>query len=217
MILEEVTSPFLRLGYGVLDAVPGIVAAVLILIVGYLVAYIVSKIVGGVLDRIKFDRWVLHKTNVHKFIGSFKLSSFLELITKWYVFILFLPAAANVINFGALQNFLLDVAKWIPQVIGAVVIGLLGIMAADYVAMKVVATHAKSAALIASVAKILILIFTVIIVLDQIGLKVDIARNSFLIVLAGIMLGLALMFGIGFGFAMKDDAKKWLDKIKKSV
>lgn len=216
-LIEEVTSPFFRLGYSVIDAVPGVIAAVLILVLGYFVAWVLSRIVGGLLDRLSFDKWVLHKTNLYNVIGEFRLSHFLELITKWYVFILFLPAAANVINLGSVQNFLLDVARWIPQVILGVVIGLIGIMAADYVGLKIQETRAKSAGVIGSVAKIVILVFTVIIVLDQIGVKVDLARNSVLIVLAGIMLGLALMFGIGFGLAMKEDAKKMISSMRRKL
>jgi len=216
-IMEQVTSPFLRLAYSVIDAVPGVIAAVLILILGYVVAWILSRIVGGLLYRVKFDRWVLHKTTATKVVGEFRLSHFLELIVKWYVFILFLPAAANVINLGMMQNFLLDVALWIPKVILGVVIGLIGIMAADYVSMKIVETKAKSAGVIASASKLVILVFTAMIVLDQIGVKIDFATNSLLIVLAGIMLGLALMFGIGFGLAMKDDAKKMISDIKRKL
>ncbi len=216
-IIEEVTSPFLRLAYGVIDAVPGVLAAVLILLLGYFVALILSKVLGHLLARLKFDSWVLHKTNLSHVVGEFRLSHFLELITKWYVFILFLPAAANVINLGMLQNFLLDVARWIPQVILGVIIGLIGVMAADYVGMKIVETKAKSANIISGAAKGVILVFTAIIVLDQIGVKIDFATNSLLIVLSGIMLGLALMFGIGFGLAMKDEARKVVASIKRKL
>src|SRR3990172_6124903 len=204
-LIEEVTSPFLRLAYGFIDAIPCVVAAILILIIGYIVAWVLGRVVGGVLARVKFDQWVLHKTNMSRVVGDFRLSHFLELITKWYVFILFLPAAANVINLGIIQNFLLDVALWIPQVILAVVIGLIGIMAADYVGMKIGETRAKAADVLASAAKIVIYIFTAIIVLDQIGVKIELAANSVLIILSGIMLGLALMFGIGFGLAMQSE------------
>jgi hypothetical protein len=216
-ILEEVTSPFLRLAYGFVDAVPGVVAAILILILGYIVAWVLGRVVGGILSRVKFDQWALHKTNMSRVIGEFRLSHFLELITKWYVFILFLPAAANVINLGMLQNFLLDVALWIPQVILAVIIGLVGIMAADYVGMKIEETRARAASIIATAAKVVILIFTAIIVLDQIGVKVDIAANSVLIILGGIMLALALMFGIGFGLAMQSEARSMISKMKKRL
>ncbi|VVB81257.1 Uncharacterised protein [uncultured archaeon] len=216
-LLEEVASPFMRLGYGVIDAVPGVIAAILILIVGYIVAWIASRIVGGILDKVRFDRWVLHKTNFTSVVGEFRLSHFLEVITKWYVFILFLPAAANVINLGAVQNFLLDVAMWIPQVILAVVIGLLGLMAADYVGARIVETRAKGAHVASLVARGSIWVFTAIIVLDQIGVKIDFATNSLLIILAGIMFGLALTFGIGFGFALKDDAKKILSDFKRKL
>jgi len=216
-IIEEVTSPFLRLGYGIIDALPGVIAAIVILLVGYIVAWVLSRVVGGILQRIKFDSWVLHKTNVSRVVGEFRLSHFLELITKWYVFILFIPAAANVINLGSVQNFLLDVALWIPQVILAIVLGLLGLMAADYVSLKIVETRAKAAGVVANAAKVVILIFTAIVVLDQIGVRIEFATNSLLIIIGGVMLALALMFGIGFGLAMKDEARKMIVELKRKL
>jgi len=216
-IIEEVTSPFLRMGYGVIDAVPGVLAAILVLIVGYIVAWTLARIVGGVLTRLKFDSWVLKSTNLSRVVGEFRLTHFLELITKWYVFILFLPAAANIINLGMLQNFLLAVGLWVPKVIVAVVLGLVGIMAADYVALKIQETKGKAAGILSSSAKVVILIFTAILVLDQIGVKIDFATNSLLIILSGVMLALALMFGIGFGLAMKDEAKKFIGKVKRKI
>ena len=90
-------------------------------------------------------------------------------------------------------------------------------MAADYISMKIKDTKAKSAGIIATFTKIVIIIFVLLIALDQIGLKVSIAQSSFLIILAGIMLGIALMIGIGFGLGLKDEAKKAIKTIKKKI
>ena len=210
-------KPFVNLWYGVVNAVPGIVAGIVILIFGYLVASLLSWIVQGVLDRIKFDRWVLEKTNMTKVVGAFRLSHFLSTITKWYVFILFLPPAAGMIYLVPLSNFLLEVARWIPHVIIAVVLGLIGLMAADYVSARITETKAKFAGTVAWVASIVIYIFTALIVLAQIGVRVEVATSSFLIILAGVMLAIGLAFGIGFGLAMQDDAKKIVTDIRKRL
>lgn len=216
-ILEEITNPFLRMGYGVIDALPGIIAAILILVLGYIVAWVLGKIVHNVLYKIKFDRWILKKTTLSSVIGDFRLSDFLALITKWYVFILFIPAAANLINLGAVQNFLVAVALWIPQAILAIIIGLIGIAAAEYVGLKIVETKARAAATMATIARVVIWVFTAIIALDQVGVRIDFATNTLLIILAGVMFGLALAFGIGYGLAMKDEAKKSIAKMKRKL
>ena len=213
--LESFTNPLLAIWQGIVESVPGVIAAIIILIFGYIIAGLLGRLVGAVLVKIKADKWLLHKTNLKKIFGDFKLSRFLALITKWYVFVLFLPPAAEVVRMRSLAVFLVDVARWIPNVILGVIIAFVGILAADYVAHMIQETKARAAGALALIAKIVILIFTALIVFNQIGIKVQVAETSFLIVIGGIMLGLALMFGIGFGLAMKDEAKQSIKKLKK--
>lgn len=214
---ESFTNPLLALWQGVVQAVPSIVAAILILVFGYIIAWVLGKAVHALLVRLKADKWLLEKTNIKKIFGAFKLSSFLGLITKWYVFVMFLPPAAEIVRMRSLALFLNDVALWIPNIIIAVIVALIGILVADYVSFIIKDTKAKAAPTLAYIARIVILVFVALIVLNQIGIKVSVAESSFLIVLGGVMLALALMFGIGFGLGMKDDAKKCIKKMQKKL
>lgn len=221
MVLEQIgfsiMSPLMSIWEGIINSVPGILGAVIILVVGYIVAMIISYVVDKVLGRIQFDKYVLEKTSASKTVGRFRLSHFLAIITKWYVFILFLPPAAGLVNMTSLSTFLLTVALWVPNVILAVIIALIGIGVAMYVDNKIKETDAKAAGLLAWLAKVVIYIFTALIVLDQIGVKIAIAQTSFLIILAGIMLAIALVVGLGFGFAFKDEAKTIIKDVKKKL
>lgn len=213
----NIIDPLLRIWDGIISTVPGVVAAIIILLVGYLVAWVIGYVVDRALTQIKLDKWVLEKTHMTKIIGAFRLSHFLSVITKWYVFILFLPPAASLIQLQPLSTFLLSVALWIPNVILAVIIGLVGLMAAHYTEWKIMETKAKTANIIAYLAKIVIVIFTLLIVLDQIGVKIAIAQTSFLIILSGVMLAVALMLGIGFGTAFKEQAKGIIKDVKRKI
>jgi len=216
-MLEPLTDPLLALWQGLVRSVPGIIAAIAVLIIGYIIAWALGKLVRAVLTRLDADKWLMKKTSMKKLMGDFKLSGFLGLITKWYVFVMFLPPAAEVVQLRSLSAFFYDVAVWIPQLIAGVIIALIGLLAADYVSAKITETKAKTAGLIALIARVVILVFTALIVLSQIGVQVRVAESSFLIVLSGIMLAVAIMFGIGFGFAMKEDAKKWIKDVKKKL
>jgi len=70
---------------------------------------------------------------------------------------------------------------------------------------------------IADITKGVILIFTGLIVLEQIGLQVQLAANSFLIVLAGIMLAFSLAVGIGMGLGLQKDARAYWKKLQKKL
>ncbi|MBN1644750.1 hypothetical protein JW851_01750 [Candidatus Woesearchaeota archaeon] len=213
----NIIDPLLRIWDGIISTVPGIVAAIVILVVGYLIAWVIGYIVEKTLTKIQLDKWILEKTHMQKIIGAFRLTHFLAVITKWYVFILFLPPAATLIQLPPLSSFLLSVALWIPNVILAVIIGIVGIMAAHYTEWKILETKAKTANIIAYLAKVVIVIFTLLIVLDQIGVKIAIAQTSFLIILSGVMLAIALMLGIGFGSAFREEAKKIIKDVKKKI
>jgi len=213
----SVMEPLRSLWIGIIQTVPGIVAAIILLIIGYIVGLIIAYIVDKVLTQIKFDKWVLEKTHAAKVFGKFRLSNFLALITKWYVFILFLPPAANLVRLGALSSFLLSVAMWVPNVIVAVILALIGVAFAFYIEAKIIETKAKAASILAMIAKVIIYVFTLLIVLDQIGIQVAVAQTSFLIILAGVMLSIALLIGIGFGLAFKDEAKKIIGTVKKKL
>ena len=213
----SVMEPLRSLWYGLIQTVPGIVAAIILLIVGYIVALIIAYVVDKVLDQIKFDKWVLDKTHAKNVFGKLQLSKFLALITKWYVFILFLPPAAALVQLRTLSTFFLAVAMWVPNVIVAVIIAMIGIGAAFYIEKKIVETKAKAASILAMVAKVIIYIFTLLIVLDQIGIRIAVAQTSFLIILGGVMLAIALVLGIGFGLAFKDDARGIIKEVKKKL
>lgn len=213
----SIIEPLFSIWNSIVTVVPGIVGALVVLVFGYLVGVLLGRFVEEVLDRAKAEKWLVEKTNLVSVLGYFKLSKFVALITKWYVFILFLPPAASIIEMAPLASFLLQVASWVPSVIAAVLLALLGLMSAKYVEKKIGETKAKAADLVGSVAKVIIVVFTVLIVLDQIGVRVAVAQTSFLIILAGVMLGLALMIGIGFGLAFKDEAHTIIKDVKRKL
>ena len=213
----SIVDPFVSIWYWLVKAVPDIIAAFVILIVGYLVSLAVSSLVEKVLRRVKFDEWVFDKTNLSHAVGKFDLTRFLALVVKWYIIVLFLSATAARIQLKSLSAFLDMFAIWIPQVIVAVVMGLIGIAAGMYVEKKVTETRAKGAKIVAMVAKWVIYVFAALIVLDQVGVQIALAQSSFLILLGGAVLMIALMLGLSFGLGFKEEAKKIITDVKRKL
>jgi hypothetical protein len=210
---QALLDPLINLWNSFVEIIPGLVGALIVLIIGYIIAWITGFVVKKVLHQAKVDKLVIEKTTLDKAMGKFELSDFLGLIVKWYIFVLFLTPAAALLNLPALSDFLINVSLWIPSLIAAIIVALVGLIAADYVAAKIQETKAKASTVIAMVAKVIVIIFTLIIALSQLGIDVSVAESSFLIVLAGIMLALA----IGFGLAMKDELKPIINKLKGKI
>lgn len=214
-----ILGPLVNVWDGVLKSIPGVIGALIILILGYVVAWAISYVLEHVLERIKLNQWVVQQTHVKKIAGGFNLSHLLSVLSRWFTFIVFLPPAATMLGPGLLPlaQFLQVIALWVPQAIGAILIAFFGFIAAEYVSWKVMALEGKSSHIISDASKGLILLLTVLIVLGQLGINVAVASGTFLIIVAGIMLGLGLAFGIGFGLALKDDAKSIIKDIRKKL
>lgn len=213
----SIIDPLASIWYWLVQTVPDIIAAIIILIVGYLIALAISTILERVLTRIKFDEWLFEKTNLSQEIGRFNLTHVISILAKWYIIVLFLAAVAGRIQLQTLAAFFQALSIWIPQVIVAVIIALIGVGIGLYVEKAVIKTRAKAAGIVAMLTKWVIYIFTVLLVLDQVGVRIALAQTSFLIILAGTVLTLALMLGISFGLGFKEEAKKIISDIKRKL
>lgn len=210
-------TPLKQIWYSFVQSVPGLLAAVVVILVGYLIANLAARLLKKIFDRAKLDRWCVERTHLKNVLGSFALSSFLTQLVKWYVFVAFLPAAAEMTNLTSLSTFLIEVARYIPNAIVAILVAFIGLAAAEYTSDVIKATKARGAGVLAMLAKVIILVFTALMALDQIGIAVSVARDSFLIVLSGVMLALSLAVGIGFGLGLKEEARSMLKDIKRRM
>lgn len=211
--LESFGAIFSTLGENILAALPGILFAIIILVLGYLVAFLVKVVVKKLLVKIKLDEKVIKKTDLKNLIGDFKLTNFVALIVKWYVFILFFPIAADVLNLQAASNFLVSLSVWIPNLIAAIFVAIIGIIIATYIKNKVEHVNFHNAVFVAGLVYAIILVFTGLIAFEQIGINISVVSNSFLIILAGIMLAI----GIGFGLGMKSEAEHMIKNWRKKL
>jgi len=220
-LLEElgtsVMNPLMSIYEGFIDVLPGVVGAIIVLLIGYIIAGLISTIIDKVLHKIKFDKWVIEKTHIKRVAGEFKLTKFIALITKWYVFILFLPPAAGLVKLDMLASLLNTVALWVPQIILAIIVALIGFLVAEYVGQMIIETKTRGARFIADIARFVILVIFALVVLEQIGIKIALVQNAVLVVLAGVVLAFSLGFGLAFGLGGRDEAKVMISELKKKM
>lgn len=192
---------------------PGLLAAILILVLGYLIGALVAYLVELLLEKTQVTKTIVHKMDLDKEVRKWNIDHFIGLIVKWYVFLVFVPSAASVVSLPSIQVFLQSIVYWIPKVILALIIVLFGYIIAEYLAHKIRKIRGRSTTLMASVAKLIVWVFITLLALGQIGLNLAVAEGTFLIILSGVMLGLALAFGLGF----KDEARGIFKKLMKKL
>jgi len=144
-----------------------------------------------------------------------EVSRALGLLITWFLYAVFLIATAEFLNLTQISVFLQSVVFYIPNVIIAIVILLVGIIVSNFIftLVKEAALAAKlnASEFLANVARWAIMIFTVMATLVQLGVAAELIQILF----AGFVFMVSLAGGIAFGLGGKDKAKELIDKLGK--
>ena len=183
---------------------PKLLVATIILVAGWLVAKLVRVALAKGLRIINFNV-LADRAGMDDFLkqGDIKTDTvgILALLAYWLVILLALMMAFNSLGLTYVTDLVGRVVLFVPKVIVAVLILAVGAYFARFVS-RAVTTYARNigvedADLLGRIAMYAIMVFVVLIALDQVNIGGDIVRQTFLIVLAGVVLALALAFGIG--------------------
>jgi hypothetical protein len=211
MLLESIRESLHQIGV----FVPRLLLAIVIIVVGWLLAKAVRFAVVKALRAINFNV-VTEKAGIDEFFreGGSDLDTIRVLgsLAFWLVVLAALMVACNSLDLAYVTDLIGRVVLFVPKVMFAVVIVVFGAYFARFVAGALTTylrqTHAGEAALIGRLALYAIMVFVIMIALDQMGLG-DIIRQAFLIIIAGIALGLAIAFGLGGQRRAADVIERW--------
>jgi len=195
---------------------PKLVAALLILFLGWLISKLLAGLARKLLFLIRFDRLVA-KAGVEDFLakGGVKKNSVQILggVVYWFFLILTLITAFGVAGLDAAVDPLISILLYIPNIFIVILILTIGAYLAAFAdsAVRAYSTNfgAKKPEMTGKIARVLVLIFVLIIAFEQLQFKTEILSRVFLIVLASVGLGVAIAIGLG----AKDTAKAYIDKL----
>jgi hypothetical protein len=198
--LEPVRAVLVQIG----AFLPRLALAVVVLVAGWLLAKVARFAVEKGLRAVNFnvltERAGMDAFLRHGGIGSDTTGIF-GLIVYWLVILAALIIAFNSLGLTYITDLLREVVRFLPKVVVALLILAFGAYFARFVAGTVVTycknVGAQDAELLARLAQYAILAFVVLIALDQMSVGGDVVRASFLIILGGVVLALALAFGLG--------------------
>lgn len=199
----------------ILSYIPNLISAIIIFIVGWLIAVLVGQVVTSLLQAINVDSF-LDKLGLKKLAGQdLSLAKFAGWLTKIFIIFIALIAVADTLQLPQISLFISQISGYIPNVIAATVIVILGVVAASAVAEAIsrIAGQIKviSADLAGAIAKWAILIFTVFAALIQL----QIAPTIIQILFAGLVATLTIALGLAFGIGGQEQAKKLLESLMK--
>ncbi len=208
--VQTVQDTFLSLLGTVLTFLPRIVNAVLLLIIGYILARLIRGALTKGLRALHFDN-VADRAGITRFLRmagtDLDAARVLADVVFWWIFLVFIELAINALGLVEISGFLNAVLSYIPNVIAAVLIIVIGALIAT-VAADVVRGAAREAGLsmaplLADVARWAIVIFAVLAALTQL----NVAQNMIFILFAATVAMLALAGGLAFGLGGVDAAR----------
>lgn len=217
---DVLTQSFQNLLYGLVGFIPNLVAALIIFVIGWLIGAGLAKVVAQVINSIRVDQ-ALRAAGVDRIVerAGFALNSgaFLGMLVKWFFIIVFLVAALDVLRLTEVTIFLRAVVLgYLPQVIVAVLILLVAAVVAEaaqrVVAGSAAAAHLKSANFLGAVSRWAIWVFAILAALDQLGVT-PFVQTLF----TGVVVALALAFGLSFGLGGQQAAARYIDKMNEQI
>ncbi|HEV8192013.1 MAG TPA: hypothetical protein VGP82_11095 [Ktedonobacterales bacterium] len=196
--------------------IPVLIGALIILLVGWIVARVVSAVVVRILRAIHFDQ-LMERAGLTAVLarGGVRMdpAGLLAGIVFWFVFLIFVLAAAKALGVEAITAIVTSVVLFLPNLLVALLILIVGALLArfvgDLVRSSMDGAGIQGGGIIASVARYAILAFAAILALGQLGIGAGIIQTLFASVMFGLALALALAFGLGGRETARDIVESW--------
>jgi hypothetical protein len=213
-----ITSSFNKFLGNVITFLPNLLAMIMILAVGFFIAWIIKSILFRFLKAIQFDR-VSERWGLTRVLskGGFDHSpaSLLSRFFYWIVVLITLILGINALEVAATQNLITQFFNYLPNLFAAIVILVVGYVVSVFLgqATLIAAVNAQmeSAGLLSRSVRWFILILSLTMALYHLGIAEKIIIAAFTITYGGVVLALA----ISFGWAGRELAKDFLERLYK--
>ena len=204
-IADLFIDPVLRIWTTFAAYIPAIVAALLFIIFGLFLARLLSSLLEQFLRKIKLDAYT-SQVGINEVMVRFGFGrstpAILGFIVYWSLLMVFFVAAANILNLTVISSILERfIVGFIPRIAAAIFIAFGGLMFAKFIADVVInsaaANNLRGGKSLSRIVNFVILVFTAIAAVEQLGIEMKIIRSSLNILFASLGLAFAIAVGLG--------------------
>lgn len=215
--LSVIVGSLQNLWVGAIGVLGNILGALIVLIIGLIVASGLGALVERIVGLLKVDK-LLQNLGVEEYFerAGIKINSgrFIGRLVYWFLVVVFILAATDILGFYTLSSFLREVLLYIPNVIVAVLIMLAAVVVANFM-RNLVRASVKSAKLhasqfLASLTWWAVVVFGFLAALSQLGVAVALINS----LITGFVAMLALAGGIAFGLGGKGYAENLVNRLR---
>lgn len=201
---------------------PTLISAIVVLFVGWLVAKLIQKIAAKIFYWFKFDTLsdksglsnLFQKTGI-----KYTLSQLLGILLYWFVMLLVVISTLNVLKLNVTAQLMDKIIYYIPNVIAAIFVFVVGMYLATFLAGLVRTAMrgvgVQEASFFGNLTKAVVILFALVVSLQQLKIQAGILSFALNIVLASIGLAVGLSFGLGGKDIAARMLEDWRNKLKK--
>jgi hypothetical protein len=203
-----------------LSAIPRIIGFAVVLIIGWIISSLLARGVQALLHAVRFND-LARRSGFADFVQKTGVredsSGVIANIVKWFVRLITLVVAFDTLGLPAVSNVLQQLLLWLPNLIVALVVLVIGGLAAKALSQLVRGASAEAGFsnpdMLATVTRVAIWAFTIVVAINQLGIATTLI-NTLLIGLVGAF---TLAFGLAFGLGGRDRAAQLLDTMGRSA
>jgi hypothetical protein len=214
IIVSELTQAFQQMGRDVAHYLPRLIVMLIIVLIGWVIAYLLKLIVRSLLRLTKFSK-LSENAGATQLLHQAALPSSTELAGRfvfWIAWIGFVLLGVSVLGIAALQDYISRFFFFLPRLFVALVILFFGLVAASFFSratlLAAVNANFRSSRLLSAAVRSIIIIFALSMAFEVVGVAEETMLIAFATVFGAAMLGLAIAFGLGG----QDLARKFLEK-----
>ncbi|MBU1931169.1 hypothetical protein KJ965_00530 [Patescibacteria group bacterium] len=209
---------------GMLGALPRLLSAFLLFIIGLVLAKWGKKITVKSLNLLRLSK-LLKKSGFEKFLQKAeitqKVEDFIGELVRWLIILVFFVATVNVLGLTTVSQVLSGILAYLPRIISAVLILTGGVLLAGVVEGVVKGALAqvdlKTARLLAKIASYLVVIFTILTTINELGIAQSLINTIFIGFVAMLVIGFGLAIGLGAKDLVAKVLDDWYEQFKKEI
>lgn len=201
------------------SAVPKIIGFLVIVIAGWFIASLIERGLAAILRTIRFND-LAQRAGLTDFVNKMGMntdaSGLIGLVVKWFVRLIALVVAFDALGLPAVSDVLRQLLLWLPNVVVALVVLVIGGLAAralsNIVRGAAMEAELSNANFLARLASLVVWAFAIVVAVNQIGIATELVNTLFTAVVGALALGLGLAFGLGGRETAGEIVRRWYAK-----
>jgi Conserved TM helix len=203
-----------------LSAVPRIIGFAVVLIVGWIISSLFARGVEALLNAVRFND-LARRSGFADFVQKMGVrddsAGVIASIVKWFVRLITLVVAFDMLGLPAVSSVLQQLLLWLPNLVVALVVLVIGGLAANALSGLVRGASAQAGFtnpdVLATVTKVAVWGFTIVVAINQLGIATTLINT----VMIGLVGAFTIAFGLAFGLGGRERAAEIIDRLGRSV